>query len=213
MPPFWSTLRDFAYHFPIEFRFQIFTVDFLDCGEYVDAWHRRYQVKQRKYSRKTNFLGGTSRWLNWHKTKNIVKSKKVTYRFQEDMSWNVTGRFGRFLRMFGDMQTGLKTKFSMPKRPKFRDKSMRPARRELADRHPLSSSIHRDHSIRLRLCSYLPGDIDRSPAASGQSSLRDRPPARFRCSSREPADRSYLPRSGKRGDCLQIGEKNTEWPL
>ena len=40
------------------------------------------------------------------KTKNIVKSKKATYRFREDMSWNIIGRFGRFLRMFGDMQTG-----------------------------------------------------------------------------------------------------------
>ena len=68
----------------------------------------------------------------------------------------------------------------MPKRPKFRDKSVLRARGDLADRHPLSSSIHRDHSIRLRLCSYLPGDVDRSLAASGWSSLRDRPPARFR---------------------------------
>ena len=40
-----------------------------------------------------------------------MKSKKATYRFQEDMSWNIIGRFGRFLRMFGDMQTGLKKSF------------------------------------------------------------------------------------------------------
>ena len=76
----------------------------------MDAWHRQYQEKRRKYSRKTTFWG-TSRWLNWHKTKNIVKSKKATYRFREDMSWNIIGRFGRFLRMFGDMQTGLKKSF------------------------------------------------------------------------------------------------------
>ena len=40
-----------------------------------------------------------------------MKSKKATYRFREDMSWNIIGRFGRFLRMFGDMQTGLKKSF------------------------------------------------------------------------------------------------------
>ena len=40
-----------------------------------------------------------------------MKSKNATYRFQEDMSWNIIGRFGRFLRMFGDMQTGLKKRF------------------------------------------------------------------------------------------------------
>ena len=49
--------------------------------------------------------------VNWHKTKNIVKSKRATYRFREDMSWNSIGRFGRSLRMFGDMQTGLKKSF------------------------------------------------------------------------------------------------------
>ena len=65
----------------------------------------------------------------------------------------------------------------MPKRPKFRDKSVRPARGDLADRHPLSSSIHRDHSIRLRLCSYLPGmSIDRwRPAAGARFAIGRRP--------------------------------------
>ena len=172
----------------------------------MDAWHRQYQVKRRKYSRKTTFWG-TSRWLNWHKTKNIVKSKKATYRFREDMSWNIIGRFGRFLRMFGDMQTGLKKRFRCRKDQNSATIPCDPrAVISLIVTHYQAqfTEIIRFGSVCAHTCRGM--SIDRS----GRSSLRDRPPARFRCSSRELADRSYLPRCGKRGDCLQIGEKNNE---
>ena len=105
----------------------------------------------------------------------------------------------------------------MPKRPKFRDKSVRPARGDLADRHPLSCKLNSQRSFDSAPSStsvlILAGGC-RSIAGGQRPELASRSAAaRFWCSSRELADRSYLPRCGKRGDCLQIGEKNNESPL